>query len=88
MIRKILASSPGWNWNEPTFTQSLAPLIVCPIPGSAGSIDSTIALIPKRYLYCSRTRKSRRSARRVSAKSPTPITIQRLCRKASSGSSR
>ena len=50
MIRKIFASSPGWNWKEPTFTQSRAPLIVWPIPGSAGSISSRIAEIPKRYL--------------------------------------
>ena len=46
----IFASSPGWNWNGPICTQRRAPLIVVPIPGSAGSTSSTIAPSPKRYL--------------------------------------
>ena len=31
----IFASSPGWNWNEPTCTQSRAPLTVVPMHGQA-----------------------------------------------------
>ena len=55
-IRKIFANSPGWNRNAPTCTQSRAPLTVVPSAGTRGRKSSTIAPIPKRYLYCSSTR--------------------------------
>ena len=46
----IFASSPGWNWSEPTCTHRRAPFTVVPMPGSAGRKSSTIAPSPKRYL--------------------------------------
>ena len=55
-IRKIFASSPGWNASGPMCTQSRAPLTVVPSPGSRGRNSSRIAPIPNRYLYDSSTR--------------------------------
>ena len=55
-IRKIFENSPGWKRNEPTCTQSRAPLTVVPMPGTRGRNRSRIAPIPKRYFTCSSTR--------------------------------
>ena len=55
-MRKIFENSPGWKVKLPTCTQSRAPLTVVPMPGTRGRKSSTIAPIPNRYLYCSRTR--------------------------------
>ena len=49
-MRKIFASSPGWNWTGPTSTHSLTPLTRCPSPGTDGSSRSTIAEMPNTYL--------------------------------------
>ena len=79
---RTLPSSAGWNPSGPICTQSLAPLIVSPIPGTVGSSKRTRPSRPIVYVYASSIRASRTTIS-VSANAPSPTTIHVACSAAS-----
>ena len=50
MTINTLPNSAGWNDSGPNATQSLAPLIVRPIPGTTGSSSNTRPASPIVYV--------------------------------------